>query len=81
MLKMPTGRQIAAARMMAGLHQQELAKLAHLDVTTVNRMEGMGAEQVRSLSHNVQRVLDALARKGVEIRDDGSVGPVTKVRR
>jgi hypothetical protein len=36
---------------------------------------------VRSMSYNVQRVLDALVRKGVEIRDDGSVGPVTKARR
>jgi transcriptional regulator with XRE-family HTH domain len=42
MLKMPTGRQIAAARMMAGLHQKELAHAAKLDITTVNRMEGMG---------------------------------------
>jgi hypothetical protein len=45
-----------------GWQQKELAQAARLDVTTVNRMEGAGAGQVRSLPQNVQKVLDALAR-------------------
>jgi hypothetical protein len=57
--------------MLAELHQNDLARAAKLDVTTVNRMEGCGTEPVSGLSRNVQAVLDALARHGVSIDDDG----------
>jgi transcriptional regulator with XRE-family HTH domain len=70
-MKLPTGRQIAAARTLVGLHQKDLAKLAKLDVTTINRMEGSGDKPVGGLGPNIQRVLDALAARGVEITDTG----------
>jgi len=47
-------------------------------VTTINRMESSGDDPVRSQGPNIQKVLDALSKKGVEIRDDGNVGPIAE---
>jgi predicted transcriptional regulator len=70
-MKLPTGRQIAAARALLGLQQRELAKLAKLDVTTLNRMEGSGPGPVRGQGRSIQAVMDALEKQGVEITPDG----------
>ena len=64
-------RSKAAARVLVGLQQRELAKLANLDVTTINRMEASATDPVKALGVNIQKVLDALERKGVEITEDG----------
>lgn len=76
---MPTGRQIAAARTLLGLHQRDLAKLAKLDVTTVNRMEQSGPGPVRGQGRSIEAVIDALEKKGAEITPDG-VRLIKKVR-
>jgi hypothetical protein len=39
-------------------------------------MEGAGDQPVRAQGPNIQKVLDALAKKGVEIWDDGSIRPI-----
>jgi transcriptional regulator with XRE-family HTH domain len=67
---MPTGRLLKAGRALAGLELRELAKLSGLDASTISRMEGADDETVRGRAANVQKVLSALARKGVEITDD-----------
>jgi hypothetical protein len=46
-----------------GLQQREPAKLADLDVTTINRMEASGTGPVKGMGVNIQKVLDALERK------------------
>jgi ribosome-binding protein aMBF1 (putative translation factor) len=68
---LPSGHQIAAARALVGWHQKQLAKAAKLDVTTVLRMEKSGDQPVRALGHNIQKVLDVLSARGVEITEDG----------
>jgi transcriptional regulator with XRE-family HTH domain len=70
-MKLPTGSQIAAARVLAGLGQRELAALAGVNPSTVNRMERSGAATARGQSRNVQSVIDALLKQGVEITADG----------
>jgi transcriptional regulator with XRE-family HTH domain len=70
---LPKGRELAAARILAGLGQRELAALARIDTSTLNRMERSGDNTVRGLAQNVERVLLALAEKGVEIGSDGAI--------
>jgi transcriptional regulator with XRE-family HTH domain len=62
---MPTGRAIKAARVLAGLNGKELAKLAGIDPSTLNRLElkGITGKSVRSYN----AVIKALAKLGVEI--------------
>jgi transcriptional regulator with XRE-family HTH domain len=79
-VKLPTGHQLAAARALAGLQQQQLAKLAGVNPSTVNRMEASGAETARGQIRSVQAVIDALAKRGVEITTDGGVRPIEKKR-
>jgi transcriptional regulator with XRE-family HTH domain len=78
---MPKGRELAAARVLAGLGQRELAALAKIDTSTLNRMERSGDSTVRGLAQNVERVLLALEKKGVEISHDGAIKRVEKGRR
>jgi transcriptional regulator with XRE-family HTH domain len=70
-MRVPTGDMLAAARRLVGLRQTELAKAAGLDASTLSRMEGAGNKPVKALSQNLEAVLDALRRAGVEIEDDG----------
>jgi transcriptional regulator with XRE-family HTH domain len=79
-MKIPTGRLLAAARHAAGLRQAELARDAGIDQTTLSRMEGAGAEPIGGAVRNLDRVLDALRRHGVEV-DEDSIRIVRKGRR
>jgi len=72
---------IAAARVLAGLGQRELAALAKIDTSTLNRMERSGDSTVRGQAPNVERVLHALEKRGVEIAPDGSIRAVPKPKR
>jgi ribosome-binding protein aMBF1 (putative translation factor) len=79
---LPTGHQIAAARSLIGWRQKKLAEEAKLDVTTVLRMEKAGDAPVGAMGHNIQKVLDVLAAKGVQITEDGvRIVPVKPRRR
>jgi transcriptional regulator with XRE-family HTH domain len=60
------------------LEQVELAKLAKIDASTLSRMENSGAEPARGHVGNLQRVVDALERKGIEITPDGGVRPIRR---
>jgi transcriptional regulator with XRE-family HTH domain len=79
--RLPSGRQIRAGRILCGLEQAELARLARIDASTLSRMENSGAEAARGHVGNLQRVVDALEKKGIELTQDGGVRPVPKVRR
>jgi transcriptional regulator with XRE-family HTH domain len=79
-MKIPTGRLLAAARHAAGLRQAELARDAGIDQTTLSRMEGAGAKPIGGAIRNLDRVLDALRRHGVEV-DEDSIRIVRKGRR
>jgi transcriptional regulator with XRE-family HTH domain len=56
------GRQLAAARMLAGLTQQQLAERAGLHVNSVRYME---RQKWITTCHSSERVAEALANDGV----------------
>lgn len=66
-----TGRQIAAARALVGLSQQDLATAARISVPTLRRMEAAeGAAP--GIANNVEAVRRALEAAGVQfIRENG----------
>jgi hypothetical protein len=66
-----TGRMLAAARMLAGLEQQELAQLAKISASTISRLEACGSETVNAHPKNIEAVLTVLERRGVVIEEDG----------
>jgi transcriptional regulator with XRE-family HTH domain len=68
---MPTGYQLRAARSLIGWQQRDLAKAAGLHPGVMNRMEKAGKNRVRGIIKNLEAVLDALERHGVEITEDG----------
>jgi ribosome-binding protein aMBF1 (putative translation factor) len=77
---LPTGFQIRAARSLVGWEQKELARRAGLHPGVMNRMERHGAARVTGNIKNLEAVLDALEKAGVEITPDG-VRLVGKPRR
>ena len=68
-----TGRQIAAARTLAGLGQTELAIAAKISVPTLRRMESSEG-QASGYTNNVDAVRRALAAAGVEFTNGGRPG-------
>jgi predicted transcriptional regulator len=80
-MQMPSGRQLRAGRILAGLDQSELAKLAKVHVTTIVRLEAFEAQQVRGQSGTITAVVNALAKAGIEIGENGSIYPRPKGKR
>jgi transcriptional regulator with XRE-family HTH domain len=68
---LPYGYQLRAGRTLIGWSQEDLAKAAGIDVTTLLRMEKAGFNPVRS--RNLHEVLVALAKAGVELTERGVV--------
>lgn len=75
-----TGRQIAAARALAGVSQAELADTANISVPTLRRMEaseGLAA----GLANNVAAVRRALETAGVIFIAENGQGPGVRLRK
>jgi transcriptional regulator with XRE-family HTH domain len=62
---------LRAARALLGLEQRDVAKAARVDISTVSRMESCGDKTVRGHGSNIERVVTALERRGVEFIPDG----------
>jgi len=75
----PTGRQIAAARALAGLTQPELAERSKVSVPTIKRMEGSDGPAV-GMENNVEAVRRALEAAGVLFVDANGEGPGVRLR-
>jgi predicted transcriptional regulator len=80
-MQMPSGRQLRAGRILAGLDQSELARLAKVHVTTIVRLEAFEAQQVRGQSGTITAVVNALAKAGVDLGENGSLIPRPKGKR
>ena len=63
---------------LAGLDQSELARLAKVHVTTIVRLEAFEAHQVRGQSGTITAVVNALAKAGIELGENGSIYPRPK---
>ncbi|MFC3060366.1 helix-turn-helix domain-containing protein [Paenirhodobacter populi] len=73
--KRPTGRQLAAARALAGLSQATVAAVARISVPTLKRMEASEGPAV-GMANNVEAVCRTLEAAGVEFipENGGGVG-------
>lgn len=69
----PTGRQIAAARALAGLTQAELATSAKISIPTLKRMEASPGAAT-GMTNNVDAVCRALREVGVEFLNGDQPG-------
>jgi DNA-binding XRE family transcriptional regulator len=79
-MRVPSGDLLAAARRAIGLRQAELARLAGIDASTLSRMEGSGSKPVHALSQNLEAVLEALRKAGVELPDENTIRLVKRRR-
>lgn len=75
-----TGRQIAAARVMAGMDQKSLASAANVSVATLRRMEASPGP-ASGLANNVAAVLRALEEAGVEFIPENGGGPGVRLKK
>lgn len=79
----PTGRQIAAARALAGLSQAEVASSANISVPTLKRMEASEGAAT-GMANNVAAVVRALEAAGVTFLAEGEAvdgGPGVRLRK
>jgi predicted transcriptional regulator len=77
---LPSGRQLRAARILVGLNQSELARLAKVHITTIVRLKRFDAKPVSGHSDTIAAVVNALAKAGVQLGHNGSVIPIKKGR-
>ena len=68
---MLSAAQMRAGRALLGIDQRQLAELADLSLTTIQRMEASNGT-VRSNVESLMRVVDAFTRAGVELIADGA---------
>ncbi|MCI0557599.1 MAG: helix-turn-helix domain-containing protein [Nitrososphaera sp.] len=73
-----TGRQLAAARQLAGMSQASLAVSASVSTGTVCRME-KSKGIVRGLTHNIQAIRAVLEARGIEFTSGGAFDVQTRV--
>jgi DNA-binding XRE family transcriptional regulator len=70
-----TGNQLKAARALAGLNQDTLARLAGVNVNTIRNMESRGNETLVSGLDIVGKVQSALEQAGVQFIAENGGGP------
>ena len=66
-----SGKQVAAARELLGLTQDELAAIAGLEIKTVSRFEGGLTEPHRS---SIEKIRTELECRGIEFSNGGGIG-------
>ncbi len=75
-----TGRQIAAARTLAGIQQSDLAERSSISVATLKRMEASPGEAL-GLVNNIRAVRQALEAAGVEFIPENGGGAGVRLRK
>jgi len=75
-----TGRQIAAARVLAGLGQKQVADASSISVPTLRRMEASTGPSA-GLPNNVAAVRRALEAAGVEFIAENGGGAGVRLRK
>ena len=77
---MVTGRQLAAARVLAGLTQGEVSERAGVSIPTLKRMEAADG-LVSGIPNNIKAVMAALEAAGVIFIDENGEGPGVRLRK
>jgi hypothetical protein len=75
-----TGRQIAAARALAGIGQADLAAASKISVPTLRRMEASEG-QASGIANNVAAVRNVLEASGVEFIPENGGGAGVRLRK
>ena len=75
-----TGRQLAAARVLLGLSQPDVAAAASVSVPTLKRMEASDGAAV-GMTNNVAAVMRALEAAGVEFVAENGGGAGVRLRK
>nr|WP_273505541.1 helix-turn-helix transcriptional regulator [Fulvimarina manganoxydans] len=75
-----SGRQLAAARVLLGIAQSDLAEQASISVPTLRRMEASPGP-ASGLTNNVRAVRQALESAGVEFIDENCGGAGVRLRK
>lgn len=78
--KAVSGRQIAAARALIGLGQEDLARAASISAPTLRRMEASEGPAA-GLANNVSAVRRELEAAGVIFVDENGEGPGVRLRK
>jgi hypothetical protein len=76
----PSGRQIAAARVLCGMAQADLAAAAMISVPTLKRMEASEGPAA-GMANNVAAVRAALEAAGVEFIPENGGGAGVRLRK
>lgn len=74
-----TGRQLAAARVLAGLKQEEVAARANISLPTISRMEASEG-QASGYRNNVAAVVAVLEDAGIEFIPPNGGGPGVRLK-
>ena len=69
-----TGNQLRAGRSLLGLGQIEAAELIGVAVSTIRRLEAVGAESLTGRDGTRERIQAALERAGIEFLDGDAPG-------
>jgi transcriptional regulator with XRE-family HTH domain len=75
-----TGRQLQAARVLAGLRAEDLAKAAGIGLATVRRAESRGGETVVMTANNLAALIRALDEAGVLLLERNGEGPGVRLK-
>lgn len=75
----PTGRQIAAARVLLGITQASLASMARISVPTLKRMEACNGP-AQGMPNNVAAIQSALEDAGVIFIPENGNGSGVRLR-
>jgi hypothetical protein len=62
------------------IDQSELARLAKVHITTIVRLEAFDKQEVRGQSDTITAVVNALAKAGIELGENGSIFPGRRAR-
>lgn len=76
----PTGRQLAAARTLAGLTQADVAVRSNVSVPTLKRMEASEG-MVTGMANNIDAVVRALKGAGVDFIPENGGGAGVRLRK
>lgn len=75
-----TGNQLKAARALAGLEQQDVARDADVSINTVRNMEAKGGDIVSVRLDTLNKVRAALEAAGIEFIPENGGGPGVRLK-
>jgi kynureninase len=75
-----TGRQLQAARVLAGLTADSLARAATVGIATLRRAEARGSDPISMTTNNARAVVQALENAGVVLFGRNGGGPGVRLK-